>query len=183
MVSNSCWEATSWLFVNKLLCLVTMKQSATSLRFVSVRLFRAALSRAGSALLFILGSERHLFPWPRPGKMVCEDCEKKMGSRGVHQDVWKDGARNTFEGGGRKLNENTHLTKQKRRARALVVHLFTMCCYAWASCEAVCHPRPDMRTVSCCEAYCGRWMPTGTAKCTNCKQQVLNEPIRPCGTE
>uniref|UniRef100_A0A674PHV1 Cysteine-rich PDZ-binding protein n=1 Tax=Takifugu rubripes TaxID=31033 RepID=A0A674PHV1_TAKRU len=37
--------------------------------------------------------------------MVCEKCEKKLG-KVITPDTWKDGARNTTESGGRKLNEN-----------------------------------------------------------------------------
>lgn len=47
--------------------------------------------------------------------MVCEKCEKKL-SKVIVQDKWKDGARNTMEGGGRKVNENKALTKKKQWA-------------------------------------------------------------------
>ncbi len=47
--------------------------------------------------------------------MVCEDCEGKL-NKVICQDVWKDGARNTTESGGRITNENKMLTKQKRSA-------------------------------------------------------------------
>ncbi|KAM6951455.1 cysteine-rich PDZ-binding protein [Aplochiton taeniatus] len=46
--------------------------------------------------------------------MVCEKCEKKLG-KVITPDTWKDGARNTTEGGGRKLNENKALTAKKAR--------------------------------------------------------------------
>lgn len=46
--------------------------------------------------------------------MVCEKCEKKLG-RVITPDTWKDGARNTTESGGRKLNENKALTSKKAR--------------------------------------------------------------------
>uniref|UniRef100_A0A8C1Y3K9 Cysteine-rich PDZ-binding protein n=1 Tax=Cyprinus carpio TaxID=7962 RepID=A0A8C1Y3K9_CYPCA len=46
--------------------------------------------------------------------MVCEKCEKKLG-RVITPDTWKDGARNTTESGGRKLNENKMLTSKKAR--------------------------------------------------------------------
>jgi len=36
--------------------------------------------------------------------MVCDTCEKKLG-KVITPDPWKSGARNTTEGGGRKLNE------------------------------------------------------------------------------
>ncbi|XP_059551222.1 cysteine-rich PDZ-binding protein-like [Myotis daubentonii] len=41
--------------------------------------------------------------------MVCEKCEKKLGTV-ITPDTWEDGARNTTESGGRKLNENKALT-------------------------------------------------------------------------
>uniref|UniRef100_A0AAZ3Q9I3 Cysteine-rich PDZ-binding protein n=1 Tax=Oncorhynchus tshawytscha TaxID=74940 RepID=A0AAZ3Q9I3_ONCTS len=44
--------------------------------------------------------------------MVCDNCEKKLG-RVITPDTWKDGARNTTESGGRKLNENKALTSKK----------------------------------------------------------------------
>ncbi|XP_064174117.1 cysteine-rich PDZ-binding protein isoform X1 [Anguilla rostrata] len=40
--------------------------------------------------------------------------EKKLG-RVITPDTWKDGARNTTESGGRKLNENKALTFKKAR--------------------------------------------------------------------
>lgn len=46
--------------------------------------------------------------------MVCEKCEKKLG-KVITPDTWKDGARNTTESGGRKLNENKILTSKKAR--------------------------------------------------------------------
>lgn len=46
--------------------------------------------------------------------MVCADCEKKLG-RVITPDPWKAGARNTVEGGGRKINENKALTAKKAR--------------------------------------------------------------------
>ncbi|KAG7228078.1 hypothetical protein INR49_005700, partial [Caranx melampygus] len=46
--------------------------------------------------------------------MVCEKCEKKLG-KVITPDTWKDGARNTTESGGRKLNENKFLTSKKAR--------------------------------------------------------------------
>lgn len=45
--------------------------------------------------------------------MVCEKCEKKLGTV-ITPDTWKDGARNTTESGGRKLNENKALTSKKQ---------------------------------------------------------------------
>ncbi|KAM3859867.1 cysteine-rich PDZ-binding protein [Diretmus argenteus] len=40
--------------------------------------------------------------------------EKKLG-KVITPDTWKDGARNTTESGGRKLNENKMLTSKKAR--------------------------------------------------------------------
>ncbi|XP_021598265.1 cysteine-rich PDZ-binding protein isoform X1 [Manihot esculenta] len=45
--------------------------------------------------------------------MVCEKCEKKL-SKVIVPDKWKEGASNTTEGGGRKINENKLLSKKKR---------------------------------------------------------------------
>jgi hypothetical protein len=57
--------------------------------------------------------------------MVCDSCtsvfsffltvlgQKKTGTV-ICPDPWKDGARNTIEGGGRKINENKMLNKEKR---------------------------------------------------------------------
>jgi len=45
--------------------------------------------------------------------MVCSKCEKKL-SRGIHQEMWKDGSRQTIESGGRKINQNMALSGKKR---------------------------------------------------------------------
>ncbi len=45
--------------------------------------------------------------------MVCEKCEKKLG-KVITPDVWKAGARNTTESGGRAINENKALTSKAR---------------------------------------------------------------------
>lgn len=45
--------------------------------------------------------------------MVCEKCEKKL-SKVIVPDKWKEGASNTTEAGGRKINENKLLSKKKR---------------------------------------------------------------------
>ncbi|KAH1190929.1 Cysteine-rich PDZ-binding protein [Glycine max] len=45
--------------------------------------------------------------------MVCEKCEKKL-SKVIVPDKWKEGASNTTEGGGRKINENKLLSKKNR---------------------------------------------------------------------
>ncbi|KAH0718085.1 hypothetical protein KY290_014680 [Solanum tuberosum] len=44
--------------------------------------------------------------------MVCDKCEKKL-SKVIVPDKWKEGASNTTEGGGRKINENKLLSKKK----------------------------------------------------------------------
>merc|ERR1712168_1691615 len=46
--------------------------------------------------------------------MVCEKCQKKLG-KVITPDPWKSGARNTTEGGGRKIGENKALTSKKNR--------------------------------------------------------------------
>lgn len=45
--------------------------------------------------------------------MVCDKCEKKLG-KVITPDPWKSGARNTTEGGGRKIGENKALTARSR---------------------------------------------------------------------
>eukprot|EP01114_Cavostelium_apophysatum_P018650 TRINITY_DN5822_c0_g1_i1.p1 TRINITY_DN5822_c0_g1~~TRINITY_DN5822_c0_g1_i1.p1 ORF type:complete len:103 (-),score=5.46 TRINITY_DN5822_c0_g1_i1:68-376(-) len=46
--------------------------------------------------------------------MVCEKCEKKQATL-VTPDVWKSGARNTMESGGRKMGSNTLLASKASR--------------------------------------------------------------------
>ncbi|KAM0858872.1 hypothetical protein ACQ4PT_047558 [Festuca glaucescens] len=48
-----------------------------------------------------------------PAAMVCTKCEKKLG-KVIVPDKWKEGASNTLEGGGRKINENKLLSKKNR---------------------------------------------------------------------
>ncbi|KAM0049091.1 putative PDZ-binding protein, CRIPT [Helianthus debilis subsp. tardiflorus] len=45
--------------------------------------------------------------------MVCDKCEKKL-SKVIVPDKWKEGASNTTETGGRKINENKLLSKKNR---------------------------------------------------------------------
>lgn len=45
--------------------------------------------------------------------MVCEKCEKKL-AKVACPDKWKEGASNTMESGGRKVNENKLLSKKQR---------------------------------------------------------------------
>lgn len=49
----------------------------------------------------------------RKAIMVCEKCEKKL-AKVIVPDKWKEGASNTTEAGGRKINENKLLSKKKR---------------------------------------------------------------------
>ncbi|XP_074805485.1 cysteine-rich PDZ-binding protein isoform X1 [Natator depressus] len=58
--------------------------------------------------------------------MVCEKCEKKLGTV-ITPDTWKDGARNTTESGGRKLNENKALTSKKARFDPYGKNKFAIC--------------------------------------------------------
>ncbi|XP_075563553.1 cysteine-rich PDZ-binding protein isoform X1 [Pelecanus crispus] len=58
--------------------------------------------------------------------MVCEQCEKKLGTV-ITPDTWKDGARNTTESGGRKLNENKALTSKKARFDPYGKNKFAIC--------------------------------------------------------
>ncbi|BAT94017.1 hypothetical protein VIGAN_08058300 [Vigna angularis var. angularis] len=46
--------------------------------------------------------------------MVCEKCEKKL-TKVIVPDKWKEGASNTTEGGGRKINENKLLSKKNSK--------------------------------------------------------------------
>ena len=48
--------------------------------------------------------------------MVCSKCEKKL-SRGIHQEMWKEGSRNTVESGGRRINENKALTAKGKTGK------------------------------------------------------------------
>ena len=48
--------------------------------------------------------------------MVCTKCEKKL-SRGIHQEMWKEGSRNTVESGGRRINENKALTAKGKTGK------------------------------------------------------------------
>ncbi|TYH68532.1 hypothetical protein ES332_D06G266200v1 [Gossypium tomentosum] len=45
--------------------------------------------------------------------MVCEKCQKKL-SKVIVPDKWKEGASNTTESSGRKVNENKLLSKKHR---------------------------------------------------------------------
>ncbi|KAK1424259.1 hypothetical protein QVD17_19583 [Tagetes erecta] len=56
---------------------------------------------------------RLLLPANLTSTMVCDKCEKKL-SKVIVPDKWKEGASNTTEGGGRKINENKLLSKKNR---------------------------------------------------------------------
>ncbi|KAF8662487.1 hypothetical protein HU200_056076 [Digitaria exilis] len=75
--------------------------------------------------------------------MVCTKCEKKLG-KVIVPDKWKEGASNTNESGGRKINENKLLSKKNRKV--FNFHGNILCCH-W-------------------------WTPYGNTKCIICKQQV-----------
>lgn len=62
----------------------------------------------------MVGPVRHLSRVPVT--MVCSKCEKKL-SRGIHQEMWKEGSRNTVEGGGRRINENKALTAKGKTGK------------------------------------------------------------------
>uniref|UniRef100_A0A8C3CTT4 Cysteine-rich PDZ-binding protein n=1 Tax=Cairina moschata TaxID=8855 RepID=A0A8C3CTT4_CAIMO len=52
--------------------------------------------------------------------------ERKLGTV-ITPDTWKDGARNTTESGGRKLNENKALTSKKARFDPYGKNKFAIC--------------------------------------------------------
>ncbi|KAJ0016780.1 hypothetical protein Pint_10896 [Pistacia integerrima] len=56
--------------------------------------------------------------------MVCEKCERKL-AKVIVPDKWKEGASNTNEAGGRKINENKLLSKKKRFSSFPCPLLFT----------------------------------------------------------
>ncbi|RZC50743.1 hypothetical protein C5167_019170 [Papaver somniferum] len=78
--------------------------------------------------------------------MVCDKCEKKL-SKVIVPDKWKEGASNTTEGGGRKINENKLLSKKNR------------------DCDLVMNMSESAE----------RWTPYGMTKCMICKQQTHQE--------
>lgn len=49
--------------------------------------------------------------------------EKKL-SKVIVPDKWKDGASNTTEGGGRKINENKLLSKKQRLVRVSLLYAY-----------------------------------------------------------
>uniref|UniRef100_A0A8C2V438 Cysteine-rich PDZ-binding protein n=1 Tax=Chinchilla lanigera TaxID=34839 RepID=A0A8C2V438_CHILA len=69
--------------------------------------------------------------------MVREKCEKKLGTI-ITPDTWKDGARNTTESGGRKLNENKNKFSTCRICKSSVhqpgSHYYHGCAYKKSIC-------------------------------------------------
>ncbi|KAI8567437.1 hypothetical protein RHMOL_Rhmol02G0122100 [Rhododendron molle] len=55
--------------------------------------------------------------------MVCEKCEKKLG-KVIVPDKWKEGASNTTEGGGRKINENKLLSKKNSYVHIVKIFVY-----------------------------------------------------------
>jgi len=69
----------------------------------------------------------HIFGRRRPGEANWSSSgEKKLGTV-ITPDTWKDGARNTTESGGRKLNENKALTSKKARFDPYGKNKFSTC--------------------------------------------------------
>ncbi|XP_022716058.1 cysteine-rich PDZ-binding protein-like [Durio zibethinus] len=78
--------------------------------------------------------------------MVCEKCQKKL-SKVIVPDKWKEGASNTTESGGRKINENKLLSKKHRwtpygNTKCLIckqqVHQDAKYCHTCAYSKGVC---------------------------------------------
>ena len=90
--------------------------------------------------------------------MVCEKCQKKLG-KVITPDTWKAGARNTTEGGGRKLNENKALTQSKNRFNPYSSGKFKKC----RVCKSLVH-QPNAHFCQACAfkkgicAMCGKKM-------------------------
>uniref|UniRef100_G7PM54 Cysteine-rich PDZ-binding protein n=1 Tax=Macaca fascicularis TaxID=9541 RepID=G7PM54_MACFA len=75
--------------------------------------------------------QRGLPNFPARGREAGNYClppsgEKKLGTV-ITPDTWKDGARNTTESGGRKLNENKALTSKKARFDPYGKNKFSTC--------------------------------------------------------
>ncbi|XP_033619793.1 cysteine-rich PDZ-binding protein isoform X1 [Fukomys damarensis] len=60
------------------------------------------------------------------GGWCAKNVKKKLGTV-ITPDTWKDGARNTTESGGRKLNENKALTSKKARFDPYGKNKFSTC--------------------------------------------------------
>ena len=78
--------------------------------------------------------------------MVCEKCERKLSAI-ITPDTWKEGARNTLESGGRKLNENKLLSQNAKTKQATSSSgtLFRDC----RICKAKCHQIGSYYCQSC----------------------------------
>ncbi|KAG0614007.1 hypothetical protein M758_6G144100 [Ceratodon purpureus] len=65
--------------------------------------------------------------------MVCDKCEKKL-TKVIVPEKWKEGASNTTEGGGRKINENKLLLKKSRcgfqvyHSRVTTIYILVFSC-------------------------------------------------------
>ncbi|KAG8385704.1 hypothetical protein BUALT_Bualt03G0072800 [Buddleja alternifolia] len=102
--------------------------------------------------------------------MVCEKCEKKL-AKIIVPDKWKEGASNTTEGGGRKINENKLLSKKNRCDVSIVVYVLSV--------ESELKFMEWNVPISCaeelwfvCRDEICLWTPYGQTKCIICKQQV-----------
>ncbi|KAI4368213.1 hypothetical protein MLD38_016797 [Melastoma candidum] len=80
--------------------------------------------------------------------MVCEKCEKKL-SKVIVPDKWKEGASNTTEGGGRKINENKLLSKKSR----WTPYGITKC----TICKQQVHQDANYHLRSCFRSMCNVW--------------------------
>uniref|UniRef100_A0AAX7UW49 Cysteine-rich PDZ-binding protein n=1 Tax=Astatotilapia calliptera TaxID=8154 RepID=A0AAX7UW49_ASTCA len=106
--------------------------------------------------------------------MVCEKCEKKLG-KVITPDTWKDGARNTTESGGRKLNENKMLTSKKARFDPYSKSGFAICRICKSSvhqagshyCQGCAYKKGPQESVQCVERRF--WTPrTTNRRLCNC---------------
>ncbi|KAG6386912.1 hypothetical protein SASPL_152092 [Salvia splendens] len=95
--------------------------------------------------------------------------EKKLG-KVIVPDKWKDGAHNTTEGGGRKINENKLLSKKNRISLLISLSVSKLCLHCLLNSE---NSRIRMFEITLLSRSRLRiWAPYGQSKCTICKQQV-----------
>ncbi|WVY99253.1 hypothetical protein V8G54_031404, partial [Vigna mungo] len=97
--------------------------------------------------------------------MVCEKCEKKL-TKVIVPDKWKEGASNTTEGGGRKINENKLLSKKNSKLYASQWEATHICDLTWRYWSQDFLAQLSVRRVA------SKWTPYGNTKCIICKQQV-----------
>ncbi|CAL0316319.1 unnamed protein product [Lupinus luteus] len=90
--------------------------------------------------------------------MVCEKCEKKLG-KVIVPDKWKEGASNTTEGGGRKINENKLLSKKNRCIILLYAFVFLLVCNILAMVDG---PHMETLNASSANSKCTRMASTAT---------------------